>query len=363
MATQVNDPFLAVKIDGTGATHYKVSHETSAESTTNLDAITTATRLPVPEEDGTFIVRHDLPNVPGTYFVKCKLNNSLDISDVASEEVLLLGSLDPDVSTLYSKLRIAQSFGCNADPDTYADGINCAYSWISLYNNSAQAIDLSAVAIWTRYQNATSTIEAPATEYTTVPDYPALKSAWTKHTLSGTIQPGKYFLIRGAKIADDHFYDVATGLPLDEETFNFGIQFTAIAGEDASNAGTKFFYDLSLPTLFLSSKMVEIFVADNSLTEVPVSLFNIGALTPHFIDLYGATAAIDPLTEEYLAPEAMAEYYLDNSKQKVKTIIAPTVNPANSLTDYTATSIKAKSAATIIATATMRPRNSLYVAV
>jgi hypothetical protein len=162
---------------------------------------------------------------------------------------------------------------------------------------------------------------------------------------------------------NNHFYDILNGNPIDDATFNFGIKFTSIAGEDAANAGVKFYYDLDAPTIFVSSKMTEIFVADNALVTPPSTIFNTGSLTPHFIDLYGATANILPLVEDYLVPQNIAHYYNDNSKQKLKTIINPTVASIDNLTDYTATSIKSKTASVIIATPTMRPRNSLYVPV
>ena len=61
MSTQVRDPFLAVTIDETGATHYRVAHE-------NLSSAI-YTRLPDPQEDGKYLVSYTLPNTPSTYSV------------------------------------------------------------------------------------------------------------------------------------------------------------------------------------------------------------------------------------------------------------------------------------------------------
>lgn len=328
MATQVRDPFLAVTIDGDHATHYRVSHNAIAEAA--------YVRLPEPQVDGTFLVPYNLPNVPGAYNVSTQLRNSLRESDVFQSSVVLLSDLVSDISTLKDKLRIAQVYGANAAPATFADGLKCLYSWVSLYNNSDTAIDLSTVAIWTRYGNATSTYDDIALAYNTVPD--GTTSDWTKIQLSGTIQPGKYFLIQGAKVANI----------IAEETLKPCITFDV------------FVPDLVLPDLFVSSKMQNVYLSDATLASINGDPFASGACSTGFIDLYGATN-IEVGAEEYPAPYSILNYIIKNSKQQVKTIVNPTIGALDNSTDYTSTSIKSLTTVTIQASPA-KPRNSTYVA-
>lgn len=329
MSTQVRDPFLAVTINGNGATHYRVAHE-------NLSTAT-YTRLPDPQEDGTFLVAHTLPNTPGNYTVSAQLKNSLHESTVVSEPVILLSDIVSDVSALRNKLRIAQSYGCNAAPTTYADGLKCLYCWISLYNNSDTAIDLSTVKLWTRYGDATSVYDNVGLVWNTTPT--GTSSEWISITLSGTIQPNKYFLIRGDKSANI----------VAEETLTPCITF---------ESGTQV-PDLVLPGLFISSKMANIYLTDSTVTSITGDPFASGALTTGFIDLYGATS-FEAGVEEYSTPSYIVEYYVGNSKAKVKTLINPIIEALNNLTDYAATSIKSLTATTIL-TSVANPRNSTYV--
>lgn len=328
MSTQVRDPFLAVTINGTGSTHYRVAHQ---------DLNTAAyTRLPEPQEDGTFLVPYTLPNIPSSYNVSVQLKNSLHESNVLTEPIILLSDVVSTVSTLKDKLRIAQSYGPNAAPATWADGLKCFYSWISLYNNSDTPIDLSTVALWTRYGNATSVYDDVALSYTTTPD--GTKSDWTKVTLSGTIQPHKYFLIQGKKAANI----------VAEETLVPAITFDV------------FVPDLVLTdTLFVSSKYNNLYLADASLVAPPADIFASGACSTGFIDLYGTTA-FEAGVEEYPIPECIVGYTVNNSKSQVKTIINPTIGALDNATDYTSTSIKSLTAVTIQASIA-KPRNSTYV--
>ena len=327
MSTQVRDPFLAVTIDGSGSTHYRVAHQ---------DLNTAVyTRLPEPQEDGTFLVPYTLPNIPASYNVSVQLKNSIHESTVVTEPVILLSDLVSDVSTLKDKLRIAQVYGANAAPTTFADGLKCLYSWVSLYNSSNAPIDLSKVAIWTRYGNATSTYNDIALSYNTVPD--GTTSDWTKIQLSGTIQPGKYFLIQGAKVANI----------VAEETLTPCITFDV------------FVPDLVLPDLFISSKMQNVYLSDATLQSITGDPFASGACSTGFIDLYGCTN-IEVGTEEYPAPYSILNYIIKNSKQQVKTIVNPTIGALDNATDYTSTSIKSLTAVTIQASIA-KPRNSTYV--
>ena len=328
MSTQVRDPFLAVTIDGTGATHYRVAHE-------NLSGAT-YTRLPEPSEDGKYIVPYNLPNIPASYNVSVQIKNSLHESVVVSEPVVLLSDLISYVSVLKDKLRIAQSYGATAAPNAYADGLKCFYSWVSLYNNSDTPINLSTVAIWTRYGNATSTYDEVALAWNTVPD--GTTSEWTKTILSGTIQPGKYFLIQGAKVANI----------IAEQTLNPCITFDV------------FVPDLVIPTLFVSSKMTNIYLSDASLASINGDPFASGAYSKGFIDLYGCTN-IEAGVEAYPAPYSIVNYIVKNSKQQVKTLTAPTVGALDNSTDYSSTSIKSLTPVTIQASVA-KPRNSTYVA-
>jgi len=140
MATQVRDNILAVTINGTGSTHYRIAHDANITTTEY-------STLPLENPANTFLVRHDLPTTPGNYTLSVQLKNSLHESSVLTSDVSLLSNINANVSTLRNKLRIAQSFGPNADPDTYCDDIHCFYGFISLYNNSATDIDLSNVAV------------------------------------------------------------------------------------------------------------------------------------------------------------------------------------------------------------------------
>ena len=328
MSTQVRDPFLAVTIDGTGATHYRVAHE-------NLSGAT-YTRLPEPSQDGKYIVPYNLPNIPASYNVSVQIKNSLHESTVASEPVVLLSDLASDVSLLKDKLRIAQSYGATAAPNAYADSLKCLYSWVSLYNNSNSPINLSTVAIWTRYCNATSTYDSAASIWNTVPD--GTTSVWTKNQLSGTIQPGKYFLIQGAKVINI----------VSEETLTPCITFDT------------FVPDLVLPSLFVSSKMANIYLSDATLQSVTGDPFASGACSTGFIDLYGATN-IEVGIEEYPAPYSIVNHIVKNSKQQVKTLINPTIGALDNSIDYSSTSIKSLTPVTIQASVA-KPRNSTYVA-
>ena len=328
MSTQVRDPFLAVTIDGTGATHYRVAHE-------NLSGAT-YTRLPEPSEDGKYIVPYNLPNTPASYNVSVQIKNSLHESAVVSEPVVLLSDLASDISPLKDKLRIAQSYGATAAPNAYADGLKCLYSWVSLYNNSNAPINLSTVAIWTRYGNATSTYDDVALAWNTVPD--GTTSEWTKTVLSGTIQPGKYFLIQGAKVANI----------VAEETLTPCITFDV------------FVPDLVLPSLFVSSKMTNIYLSDATLQSITGDPFASGACSTGFIDLYGCTN-IETGTEVYPTPYSIVNYIIKNSKQQVKTLINPTTGALDNSTDYSSTSIKSLTPVTIQASVA-KPRNSTYVA-
>ena len=169
---------------------------------------------------------------------------------------MLLNDLASDISPLKDKLRIAQSYGATAAPNAYADGLKCLYSWVSLYNNSNAPINLSTVAIWTRYGNATSTYDDVALAWNTVPD--GTTSEWTKTVLSGTIQPGKYFLIQGAKVANI----IAEGTLTPCITFDV------------------FVPDLVLPSLFISSKMTNIYLSDATLQSITGDPLQYQALIP-----------------------------------------------------------------------------------
>ena len=329
MSTQVRDPFLAVTIDETGATHYRVAHE-------NLTSAVYA-RLPDPQLDGKYIVPYTLPNTPSTYSVSVQVKNSLHESTVVSESVVLLSDVIAGVSTLRNKLRIAQSYGCNAAPTTYADGLKCLYCWLSLYNDSDTAIDLSTVKIWTRYGDAASTYDDVGLAWNTVPT--GTTSEWTSISLTGTIQPNKYFLIRGDKAANI----------VAEETLTPCITF---------EAGTQV-PDLIVPGLFISSKMANIYITDSTVSTVTGNPFANGALSVGFVDLYGATA-FEAGVEEYPTPASIVGYYIGNSKAKVKTLIDPTADALDNLTDYVATSIKSLTTTTILASVA-NPRNSTYV--
>lgn len=328
MSTQVRDPFLAVTIDGTGATHYRVAHE-------NLSGVT-YTRLPEPSEDGKYAVPYNLPNIPASYNVSVQIKNSLHESAIVSEPVVLLSDLASDISPLKDKLRIAQSYGATATPNAYADGLKCLYGWVSLYNNSNTTIDLSTVAIWTRHGNATSTYDDVALVWNTVPD--GTISEWTKTVLSGTIQPGKYFLIQGAKVANI----------IAEETLTPCITFDV------------FVPDLVLPSLFISSKMTNIYLSAATLQSITGDPFASVACSTGFIDLYGCTN-IEVGTEEYPIPYSIVNYIVKNSKQQVKTLINPTIGAIDNSTDYSSTSIKSLTPVTIQASVA-KPRNSTYVA-
>ena len=84
-----------------------------------------------------------------------------------------------------------------------------------------------------------------------------------------------------------------------------------------------------------------------------------GALSVGFVDLYGATA-FEAGVEEYPTPASIVGYYIGNSKAKVKTLIDPTADALDNLTDYVATSIKSLTTTTILASVA-NPRNSTYV--
>ena len=331
MSTQVRDPFLAVTINGTGATHYRVAHE-------NLSTAT-YTRLPDPQEDGTFLVAHTLPNTPGNYTVSAQLKNSLHASTVASEQVILLSDIVETVSTLRNKLRIAQIYGNTVVPDLMPDAIKCFYCWMSLYNNGTTPIDLSTVKLWTRYENCTSVLDGATGTYINTPT--GVLSDWTAITLSGTIQPGKYFLIQGKRPATI----------LNEGTITPAIDFTTFAP------------DLDLTSsLFISSKFQNVFLSDATLTSVPSDIFASGALTTGFIDLWGATSQDAKSTppEMYQNPQAIVSYMVNSSKSQVRTIINPTIEALANSTDYSSTSIKSATPTTIL-TSIARPRNSAYV--
>ena len=348
MSTQVRDPFLAVTIDTTGSTHYRVDHE----NLTNASY----TRLPTPEEDGKFVVPYDLPNVPSTYTVSVQTKNSLHESAVVSESVILMSDVVSTVSTKRNLLRIAQSFGSNVTPTTMCDGIKCFHSFISLYNNSDTEIDLSTVKLWTRYQNATSEPSYDVDgitllEYNTLPDNPVVLTNWASVTLSGTIAPNGYFLILGPRVPTENIQ--AGTEAIEQIVFTTGI-------EDTTNYHVDL--DLSASTDFwVSSKYTEIFLSDAALTTVPELLYNQGALCESFIDLYGTTSDKSSEVEEnYEVPECILTYFNGNSKHYIKTIVDPTIEAASNLTDYTSVSIKKLSSAAIRITPTCRPRNSNF---
>jgi len=349
MATQVRDNILAVTINGTGSTHYRIAHDA------NLASVEYET-LPLEDPANTYLVRHDLPTVPGNYTLSVQLKNSLHESSVLTSDLSLLSNINPAVSTLRNKLRIAQSFGPNADKDTYCDEIKCFHSWISLYNNSETNIDLANVAVWTRWQDATSINIGvdPAILWATNPTVPNVKIGWNKTVLSGTIAPNSYFLILGPRVPTEQI--VQDGKSIEQ------IKFTT----DAEGADT--FHvdlDLSLSTdFYISSKYTEMFLSDASLVAVPEDIYSTGALCANFIDLYGATANTSTIVEEnFLEPQCIYNYFGSNSKQQVKTIVDPTIEASANLTDYTAKSIKSATAANIrtLAWDTAKPRNSVYV--
>lgn len=332
MSTQVRDPFLAVTIDETGATHYRVAHE-------NLTSAT-YTRLPDPQEDGKYLVAYTLPNTPATYSVQVQVKNSLHESTVASESVVLLSDLVAGVSTLHDKLRIAQIFGNNVTPDTIPDGVNCFYCWLSLYNNGTTPINLSTVKLWTRYENCTSVLDEVSGTYTNTQT--GVLSDWAAITLSGTIQPGKYFLIQGKRPA------TITG----ESTTTPAINFTTFVPD----------LDLS-SSMFISSKFQNIFLSDATVTTIPSDIFAHGALIPGFIDLWGSTAqdATSTPPEIYQNPQSIVNYMVNGSKSQARYINNPTIPALDNSLDYTSLSIK-KLTTTTILTSLARPRNSAYVA-
>ena len=329
MSVQVRDPFLAVTIDGSGATHYRVSH--------NEIANTAYTRLPEPQEDGTYVVPYNLPNIPRTYSVSCQLKNSIHESAIVSDSVVLLSDIVAGVSTLKDKLRIAQVYGPNADVDTYCDGIKCFYSWISLYNNSSQPIDLSSVKLWMSWGNSTSVYDDAGLAYNTTPD--GTVTNWTPLTLSGIIQPNSYFLIRGDKA--NNIVDESIIAP------NVAISFDT------------FVPDLILPGLFVSSKCNSLLLSDSSVSSVINNPFNSGALSVGYIDQHGITNI--ETSETYPNPYAIVNFSVKNSKQQVKTLISVTSPAVDNSVDYSSTSIKSLNLTTILATPA-RPRNSSYVA-
>lgn len=348
MSTQVRDPFLAVTIDTTGSTHYRVDHE-------NLPTAA-YTRLPAPEDDGKFVVPYDLPNVPSTYTVSVQTKNSLHESAVLSESVILLSDINPAVSTLRNKLRIAQSFGPNVTPTTMCDEIKCFHSFISLYNNSDTEIDLSTVKLWTRYQNATSTPSYDVDgitllEYITLPDNPVVLTNWASVTLSGTIAPNGYFLILGPRVPIENIQ--ADTAAIEQILFTTGIEDTTNYHVDLDLSASSDFY--------ISSKLVQIVLTDSSVTSLPESIYAEGAFCAGFIDLYGCTANdSDVVAENYAVPDCILGYYDGNSKQRVKNLIAPTVEAVNNDTDYTTSSIKSLTSVTIRASVNCRPRNSNF---
>lgn len=342
MATQVRDNILAVTINGTGSTHYRIAHDA------NL-ATTDYSTLPLENPANTYLVRHDLPNTPGNYTLHVQLKNSLHESDVLTSDLSLLSNINPAVSALRNKLRIAQVFGPNADPDTHCDDVHCFYGFISLYNNSLVNIDLANVAVWTRYQNMTSTSADGGVTWSTLPDDPATKSTWAKTQLSGTIEAGKYFLIQGPRPPAGNIFNEVGLTP-------------AIVFSSGADDASVFHTDLDLsasPTFYVSSKVSEIFLADATLAAVPESVYNSGALCAGFIDLHGA-GTTDLGT---LAPECIYNYMTGNSKQQVKTIIDPTIEAVDNSLDYTAKSIKTATPTTIrtLAWDTAKPRNSTYI--
>lgn len=346
MSTQVRDPFLAVTIDTTGSTHYRVAHE-------NL-AAASYTRLPAPEDDGKFVVPYNLPNVPSTYPVSVQTKNSLHESAVVSEDVTLLSDIVSTVSAKRNLLRIAQSFGPNVTATTMCDEIKCYHSFVTLYNNSASPIDLSTVKIWTRYQNATSVPVYTGeiiTEYVTNPDSPASLTDWQSATLTGTIQPNKYFLILGPRVATENIQADSNSAEI--------VQFTT----DVEGL-TNFHVDLDLSitgNFYVSSKFVDIVLTDSSVTSLPANIYNNGALCTGFIDMYGCTAnKSSTATENYEVPDCILNYFNNNSKQQLKTIINPTVEASSNLTDYTSTSIKSATINTVRTNPLIRPRNSNF---
>lgn len=329
MSTQVRDPFLAVTIDGSGATHYRVSHTAIADAS--------YVRLPTPETDGTYIVPYNLPNIPSTYTVNCQLKNSIHESTVVGDSVILLSDVVEGVSTLRNKLRLSQVYGPNADVNTYCDSIKCFYSWVSLYNNSAEAINLSTVKLWMSWGNATSVEDTVNVgQYVTTPN--GTVTEWTSVSLSGTIQPHSYFLIQGQKANN-----IISEVTLEP---NVAISFST------------FIPDLVLPELFCSSKCCSLFLSDSTVTSVTGNPFSDGALTVGFIDQYGITNV--ETAETYPAPYSYLHYISKNSKQQVKTLINPTVEHSDNSTDYVSLSIKNLTPTTIIGTSA-QPRNSSYV--
>lgn len=330
MAVTVKDPFLNVTINSTGATHYRVN---TSQVMDGIDYV----RLPTPEVNGSFIVPYNLPNVPGSYNVSVQLKNSLHESAVLSSSIILLGDVIETVSVHHNKLRIAQLYGNNVTPDTIPDGIKCIYCWMSLYNAGTEAIDLSTVAVWTRYENCTSTLDSVTGTYVNVPT--GVKSAWVKVPLSGTIQPGKYFLIKGKR---------PTTIVL-EETLVPCIDFTTFVPD----------LDLSA-SLFISSKMQNVILVDSSVTEIPADPYANGVCTTGFIDLFGSTNVETDGSETYSNPTAyIINYSTKSSKQQVRTIVNPTIEAADNSLDYTATSIKSITTTTIL-TSLAKPRNSTY---
>lgn len=346
MSTQVRDPFLEVKIDTDGSTHYRVAHE-------NIASVP-YTRLPEPLEDGQYAVSYNLPNVPSTYTVSVQNKNSLHESAVISESVILLSDIVSTVSAKRNLLRIAQAFGPNVTPTTMCNEIKCYHGFVTLYNNSASPIDLSTVKIWTRYQNATSVpivVNEITTGYTTNPDSPVSLTVWKSVTLTGTIEAGKYFLILGPEVASGNIQ--ADGKSAEIVQFTTGVEGL-----------TDFHVDLDLSAssdFYISSKLVQIVLTDSSVTSLPESIYADGALCTGFIDLYGCTANKSLVAaENFEIPQCMLTYFNDNSKQQLKTIINPVIEASSNLTDYTSTSIKTATVNTIRTNPLIRPRNSNF---
>lgn len=379
MSTTVRDNLLAITVRGTGSTHYRVAHDETIDSKPWIE-------LPQAEEpqEGddflTYLVRYDLPEASyGPYTLTVQLKNKLHQSNKEIIEIVYQSNYNSQISSLFGKLRIFQAFSPIADPDTYYDEVKCFHPWLSLYNNSDDAIDLSTVKLWTRNQDATSYIDAvepltpvtdPSTQIVnTIATVPQTMKAWRSVTLSGTLPARKYFLILGKRI------NPAYVNPLETASTEV-LKFVTTGGVDVvSGEDIQYYVDLDLSSaneeteFFISSKHSEIMLTESTVTSVGTDAASVivnGAFFPKFIDLMGFTA--DP-AEGFVAPlHREIEYFADNSKQQVKTLIYTegnpiTIEPVTSGWGYVKASIKSLAASAIRTGANayiVRPRNSVF---
>lgn len=347
---QVNDINLKLKIDGYGATHYRI--------TTGND-LNVAPWLLINED---YIIEFELPNIEGEYVIQLQLKNPYNESEVMMfdvsyyeyvdtelpstvdnivasnieetnfdltwnpssdndivlyyriylNDVLVSTTTETNISltglnqntrydvcitavdktnnesvkntpvvvntlmgelpnTLINNVIIAQVFSPSSTVVNTQDGVTVDHCFITLYNKSDTAVNLSNAKLYWKYDA-----------------YPQ----WIKTNLTGIIQPKKHFLIRGSKLTGvvpgtNILVDWSICVPDLDCSVNWN-NFVDPNPDDVINVSDRMVqWGISQNLFYVASKTGVIYLSDKEVDSLPENPWLVKNTLPDYVDMVG----------------------------------------------------------------------------